>query len=237
MNRDVWVLFFAQQLNESRNVWVPNIFDTSIFEEGNNRFVQTVLKRLETCFRKLPTTDSCSFYSECGFYKVWKQKFFVQTLGRQFSQWRTVNLSNCVMKELFGCVLCDWAIRGSKTLCVGLVLEEALDLPKWARIRQIDAKFSWVVLNGGDWLRNTARVMALVLEQVFVGCFKLSEITHVFRLLVEQLADKLFWEMRQGASGAWSSITSPTNVLWNDNLPFSKTGWKLSFSVTECLNL
>jgi len=46
------------------------IFDISVFEEGNNRFIQTVFKRLETCFTELPTTDSCSFYSECGFYKV-----------------------------------------------------------------------------------------------------------------------------------------------------------------------
>jgi hypothetical protein len=42
-------------------------------------------------------------------------------------------------EELIRFSLCQRAIRFYQTLCGGLVFEETLDLPKWARISQIDA--------------------------------------------------------------------------------------------------
>ena len=58
----------------------------------------------------------------------------------------------------------------------------------------------------------------LVLELVFVGCFKLSEITHVFRILVEHLGTQIYLRIEQRGQVASCPSTRP----------------QLSFEMTSC---
>jgi hypothetical protein len=60
--------------------------------------------------------------------------------------------------------------------------------------------------------------MALVLELVFVGCFKLSEITHVLRILVEHLGTQIYL----GEQVRSQAPSRPSPVL------------QMSFEMTTC---